>query len=152
MLDNDLAALYSVETKTFNQAVKRNTTRFPSDFMFQLTEEEFADLRSQNVTPSWGGRRYLPNAFTEQGVAMLSSILNSSRAIEINIHIIRVFTRLREMLLTHKDVLLKLEQLERKVVAHDEQVQLIFSALKQLLHEPNPPRRRIGFKSDDADT
>lgn len=149
MLDSDLADLYGVETKTFNQSVKRNLDRFPEDFMFRLTGEEFEDLRSQIVTSSWGGRRYSPNVFTEQGVAMLSSVLNSDVAIEVNIRIIRIFTRLREMLLTHKDILLKLEQIEKKITGHDEDIQMIFTALKQLIHEPNPPRKRIGFKTNE---
>ncbi len=149
MLDSDLADLYGVETKTFNQSVKRNLNRFPEDFMFRLTGEEFEYLRSQIVTSSWGGRRYPPNVFTEQGVAMLSSVLNSDVAIEVNIRIIRIFTRLREMLLTHKDILLKLEQIEKKITGHDEDIQMIFTALKQLIHEPNPPRKRIGFKANE---
>ena len=107
MLDNDLAELYAVETKVLNQAVKRNSQRFPGDFMFQLSNKEFEILRSQIVT-SKGGRRTQPYAFTEQGVAMLSSVLNSERAVLVNIHIIRVFTRMREMFLTHKNILLKL--------------------------------------------
>src|SRR4030042_6237664 len=102
MLDKDLAMLYGVETKVLNQAIKRNITRFPEDFMFQLTSEEFQNLRSQIVTSSWGGQRYFPYAFTENGVAMLSSVLNSERAVDVNIQIMRTFTRLREMLLTHR--------------------------------------------------
>ena len=109
MLDRDLAILYEVETKVLNQAVKRNITRFPDDFMFQLTNEELKGLRSQIVTSKRGGQRYLPYAFTENGVAMLSSILNSEGAIEVNIQIMRTFTRLREMLLSHKDLQRKIE-------------------------------------------
>lgn len=142
MLDMDLAELYNVETKTLNQAVKRNLLRFPEDFMFQLSEPEFENLRSQIVTSSWGGRRTPPYAFTEQGVAMLSSVLNSERAVLVNIHIIRVFTRMREMLLTHKDVLLKLEQLERKVIQHDVDIKLIFGYLKELLNLKTDPMRK----------
>jgi hypothetical protein len=116
MLDEDLAELYEVETKQLKRQVRRNIDRFPEeDFMFELTKDEFENLRSQNGTSSWGGARYMPMAFTEQGVAMLSSVLNSERAIKVNIQIIRIFTRMREMLLTHKDILLKLEQLESKV-------------------------------------
>lgn len=113
MLDSDLAQLYGVETKVLNQAVKRNMKRFPVDFMFQLDEDEFANLMSQFVTSSWGGRRKLPFVFTEQGVAMLSSVLSSDRAIEVNIRIIRIFTRLRLLLLTDAEFRLKLDQLER---------------------------------------
>ncbi len=114
MLDEDLAEMYRVETRRLNEQVKRNINRFPKDFMFVLTEKEFEILKSQNATSSWGGRRKLPNAFTEQGVAMLSSILNSDVAIEVNIRIIRVFTKLREYALTHKEILLQLAKLERK--------------------------------------
>jgi len=135
MLDRDLAELYDVSTGNLNKAVKRNMLRFPSDFMFQLNQKEFKDLIFQNGTSSWGGTRKLPNAFTEQGVAMLSSVLNSERAVLVNIHIIRVFTRIREMLSTHKDILLKLEQLERKVVQQDDDIRLIFDYLKELLNQ-----------------
>ena len=110
MLDEDLAELYQVETKRLNEQVKRNIQRFPEDFMFQLTAQEFENLKSQFATSSWGGRRKLPFAFTEQGVAMLSSVLNSETAIRVNIQIIRVFTKMRELLLTHKDILLQLRK------------------------------------------
>jgi hypothetical protein len=146
MIDKDLALLYNVSTKHLNQAGKRNIKRFPDDFMFQLTPEEQQNLKSQNVTSSWGGIRKLPNVFTEQGVAMLSGVLTSDIAIEVNIRIIRIFTRLREMLLTHKDILLKLEQLERQVVQNSDDIKMIFTALKQLLNPPNPAREPIGFK------
>ena len=151
MIDRDLAELYGVTTGNLNKAVKRNIKRFPSDFMFQLTQKEFENLIFQNGTPSWGGTRKMPNVFTEQGVAMLSSILNSDVAIEVNIRIIRIFTKLRETLLTHKDILLKLEQLEKQVTGHDNDIKLIFSALKQLIQQPNPPRKRIGFKVKDEE-
>jgi hypothetical protein len=151
MLDKDLAELYDVETKALNQAVKRNLLRFPEDFMFQLSEQEFEKLRSQIVTSSWGGRRTLPYAFTEQGVAMLSSILNSERAILVNIHIIRIFTKLREMLLTHKDILLKLDKLERKAVQHDGDIKLIFKYLKELLNPKTESLRKIGFKRKEEE-
>ena len=151
MLDKDLAALYDVETKALNQAVKRNLLRFPADFMFQLSEQEFENLRSQIVTSSWGGRRTLPYAFPEQGVAMLSSVLNSERAILVNIHIIRIFTKLREMLLTHKDILLKLEKLERKAMQHDGDIKLIFKYLKELFNPPTEPIRKFGFKHKKED-
>ncbi len=149
MLDKDLAELYHVETRVFNQAVKRNLNRFPEDFMFQLAKEEFDNLRSQFVTSSWGGTRYLPMAFTEQGVAMLSSILNSERAMEVNIQTIRLFTKMRGMLLTNRDILLKLEQLEMSVGKHDEDIKVIFNYLRQMLDPPQPPRRRIGFIRDE---
>ncbi len=152
MLDKDLAELYGVETRTLNQAVKRNVERFPEDFMFQLSEEEFENLKSQIVISSWGGRRKLSFAFTEQGVAMLSSVLNSSTAIQVNIQIIRIFTRMREMLLTHKDILLKLEKLEKEVTGSKQDITLIFKALKQLLKTPQEKRRRIGFRQiEEAD-
>ena len=149
MLDFELSELYETETKQLKRQVRRNIERFPDDFMFELTTEEFSDLRSQFGTSSWGGSRYTPMAFTEQGVAMLSSVLNSSTAIKVNIQIIRVFTRMKEMLLTNKDILLKLEQLENKVSQHDENIQMIFEALKQLLNPPQEPRKRIGFKPDN---
>ena len=121
--------------------------RFPGDFMFQLTKKELKDLKSQIVTSNWGGVRKMPYAFTEQGVAMLSSVLNSNRAIQVNIQIIRVYTKMRKLLLTHKDILLKLEQLERKTSSHDEKIELIFEYIKQLVQEKSEPRRRIGFKT-----
>ena len=148
MLDRDLSELYGVETKQLKRQVRRNIARFPEDFMFEINEEELQNLRSQFGTSSWGGTRYEPMVFTEQGVAMLSSVLNSTRAIEVNIRIIRIFTRLREMLLAHKDILIKLEQLERKVINHDSDIQVVFKALKQLLNQPAVPRKRIGFKGD----
>jgi ORF6N domain len=153
MLDRDLAELYGVETRVLNQAVRRNEKRFPDDFMFQLTRVEFENLISQNVTSTWGGIRKLPLAFTEQGVAMLSSVLNSETAIEVNIQIIRIFTRMRELLLIHKDVLIKLEQMEKKIVKqggklqkHDQDIRLIFEYLKELLNPPQEPRPRVGFR------
>lgn len=149
MLDKDLALLYNVSTGNLNKAVKRNPKRFPKDFMFQLTNEEFKNLIFQNGTSSWGGTRKMPFAFTEQGVAMLSGVLNSDTAIDVHVRIIRLFAKLREMLLTQKDILLKLEQLENKVSSHDENIQMIFEALKQLLHPPQVPRKRIGFKPDN---
>ena len=146
MLDSDLAELYSVETKQLKRAVRRNIGRFPRDFMFELTIGEFKNLKSQIGTSSWGGIRYSPMAFTEQGVAMLSSILNSERAVLMNIHIIRVFTKMREMLLSNKDILLKLEQLDRKTIRQDDDIKLIFEYLKELLNPPKEPMRKIGFK------
>jgi len=151
MLDNDLAVLYGVETKRLKEAVRRNIDRFPGDFMFELTQTEFESLRSQFATSKTGrgGARYLPMAFTEQGVAMLSSVLNSETAIRVNIQIIRVFTKMRELLLTHKDILLQLERMEKKLTGHDEDIALIFKYLKQLLTPPPTPRNKIGFKRKD---
>ncbi|HKR06470.1 MAG TPA: ORF6N domain-containing protein [Bacteroidia bacterium] len=149
MIDRDLAELYGVETKALKQAVKRNLERFPEDFMFEMSAEEFENWRSQIVTSNFSdkmGLRYPPFCFTEQGVAMLSSVLNSKQAIEVNIRIIRIFTKMREVLSTHKDILLKLEQLERKVNKHDGDIQRIFEALKQLLNPKLPPRKPVGFK------
>jgi hypothetical protein len=149
MIDRDLAELYGVETKVLKQAVKRNMSRFPKDFMFEMRKTEFANWRSQFVTSNDGdkmGLRYSPFCFSEQGVTMLACILNSERAITINIQIIRIFTKLREMIITHKDILLKLEQLENTVKGHDENIRMIFEALKQLLSQPKIPRRRIGFR------
>lgn len=151
MLDEDLAELYQVETRQLNQQIKRNMERFPEDFMFQLTTEEFDNLKSQIVTSSWGGRRKLPYAFTEHGVLMLSSVLNSSRAVEVNIQIMRIYTKLREMLLTHKDILLKLEQLEQQVVQNSQDIQVVFAALKELLNHPQAPRQMIGFKTEKTE-
>ena len=154
LLDKDLAKMYRVKVKVFNQAVKRNLNRFPQDFMFQLTKAEHENLRSQFVTSSWGGVRYAPYAFTEQGVAMLSSVLKSETAVQVNIQIIRVFTKMREFLSTHKDILLKLEQLEKKLMKsdermdkHEKEIQVIFTALKQLLNPAIPQRRRVGFRT-----
>ena len=149
MIDSDLSALYQVETKRLNEQVSRNRERFPEDFMFQLTIDEFENLKSQIATSSWGGKRKLPSAFTEQGVAMLSSVLNSSTAIRVNIQIIRVFTKMRALLMTHKDILLQLEKVENKLSKHDEDLTLIFQYLKKLLTPPpQPPRERIGFRKD----
>jgi hypothetical protein len=131
MLDSDLAELYGVETKRLNEQVKRNIDRFPEDFMFQLTEPEFENLRSQIATSSWGGRRKLPYAFTEHGVLMLSSVLNSDLAIKVNIQIMRVYTKVRNILSTHKDLLLKFEQFETKLADHNDKIMLIFEYLKQ---------------------
>jgi len=145
MLDDDLAELYAVQTKVFNQAVRRNRNRFPADFMFQLTGEEYHSLRSQIVTLNTGRgrhRKYLPYAFTEQGVAMLSSVLRSDRAVQVNIEIMRAFVRLREMLATHKDLAAKLEALEKK---YDSQFRVVFDAIRQLMIPPEPKKRKIGF-------
>ena len=130
MLDRDLAELYGVKTKSLNLAVKRNIDRFPSDFMFQLTKEEVNILRFQFETSRWGGRRYLPRVFTEQGVAMLSSVLRSRRAIQVNIAIMRVFVRIKELMISHKDLAGKIEELERKFKDHDHKFVLVFEAIK----------------------
>jgi len=144
MLDSDLAALYGVETKVLVQAVKRNIERFPEDFMFRLNKKEFVILRSQIVTSSdWGGRRYAPYAFTEQGVAMLSSVLHSQRAIQVNIEIMRAFIRLRQMLASHAELARKLDELEKK---YDAQFKEVFEAIRQLMTPPEPKRRPIGFQ------
>jgi len=146
MLDADLAALYGVTTKRLNEAVRRNASRFPNDFMFQLAASEAESLRSQFATSNRrGGRRYLPYAFTEQGVAMLSSVLNSKRAILVNVAIMRAFVRLRETLGAHKEFARTLENLERKYADHDAQIKGIFDALRALMEPPKTPRRRIGF-------
>jgi hypothetical protein len=143
MLDNDLAALYEVPTKVLVQAVKRNFKRFPADFMFQLTKKETTNLRSQFVTSKWGGRRYLPYAFTEQGVAMLSSVLKSERAIQVNIAIMRTFVKLRQILSTHKELAKTLSKLEAKVSRHDNQIRAVFEVIRQLMARPT---RAIGFQ------
>ncbi len=172
MLDRDLAKLYGVSVKRLNEQVKRNIKRFPCDFMFLLTRQEFSNLKSQFATSSeqitagqeatnlkyqfgtssWGGNRKLPYVFTEQGVAMLSSVLNSERAIQVNIMIMRAFVKLKEFLLTHKDLAEKIASLEKKYATHDEKIQLIFEAIKKLL-EPTPeitlPQKPpIGFHRD----
>jgi hypothetical protein len=148
MLDQDLANLYGVANKALIQAVKRNQERFPEDFMFQLNKDEFKVLRSQIVTSSWGGRRYLPYAFTEQGVAMLSSVLRSKRAIMVNIHIMRVFVRLREILASHEDLRKKIEAMERK---YDQKFQVVFKAIRALIDKPNKRIGKIGFLADRND-
>ncbi len=150
LLSNDLAALYGVETKALVQAVKRNIARFPSDFMFQLSPEEVAALRSQFVTSSWGGQRYLPYAFTQEGVAMLSSVLRSEQAVRVNIEIMRAFVRMRQALETHRKWARKLEELEEKVGGHDEALRLIFDALNQLMAPPASTKKNIGFRADGA--
>ena len=145
MIDSDLAALYEVETKTLNRAVKRNIDRFPDDFMFKLTKEEFENLRCQIGTSSWGGQRYLPYAFTENGVAMLSGILNSKRAIQVNIQIMRTFTKIREMILTHKELKQNIEKIEQRVEGHEQYFKIVFDALKQLMEPDIKTSKKIGF-------
>jgi len=149
MLDSSLAELYQVETKRLNEQVKRNSDRFPDDFMFQLTKEEWTDLKSQNATSSWGGRRSEPFVFTEHGVLMLSSVLNSERAIAVNIKIMRVYTRIKEMLLTSNDLLLRMEKLEINTSKHDMQISQVFDLIKQLVKREEAPRTQIGYKADN---
>ena len=152
MLDSDLAALYEVETRTLIQAVKRNISRFPSDFMFQLNFQDVAALRSQIVTLKKGRgehRKYAPYVFTENGVAMLSSVLNSERAVQVNIAIMRVFVKLREMIATNKELAHKLGLLERKIEKHDEEIKAIFNAIRQLMTPQEKPRRKIGFQREN---
>ena len=148
MLSTDLAALYEVEPRALVQAVKRNAERFPSDFMFQLNDGEFASLKSRFVTSSWGGlRRAAPYAFTEQGVAMLSSVLHSQRAVAVNIEIMRAFVRLRQMLAANADLARKLVELEKK---YDTQFKVVFDAIRELMKPPAMPRRQIGFSREKA--
>ena len=142
MIDRDLAELYGVTTGNLNKAVDRNLDRFPDDFMFQLTKAEFKNLIFQFGTSSWGGTRKLSRAFTEQGVAMLSSVLHSKRAVQVNIQIMRTFTKLRALLSTHKDLQRKIEEMEKK---YDQQFQIVFEAIKQLLETDAKPRKQIGF-------
>lgn len=150
MLDSDLARLYGVDTRTLNQAVRRNRDRFPSDFMFRLTSEEAQSLRSQIVIlkPGRGEhRKYLPCAFTEQGVAMLSSVLRSKRAARVNIAVMRAFVKLRELVGAHKELAGKLAELERRVASHDGHITSLFDAIRQLM-KPQPSKpRRIGFQA-----
>ena len=144
MIDRDLAELYGVETKYLTRQVRRNIKRFPPDLMFRLTKGEF--LRCQNVTSKRGGRRYLPYVFTEQGVAMLSTVLNSERAIYVNIVIMRAFVKIREILSMHKELAQKLNKLERKIENHDAQIQGIFEAIRRLMAPPSAkPKQRMGF-------
>jgi len=142
MLDRDLAELYGVETKVLKQAVRRNIDRFPADFMFELGRDEFNNLRSQIVTSSWGGARYSPMAFSEHGVLMLSSVLKSERAVQVNIQIMRTFTKLREALIDNKDLRKELEELKQ---ISEERFQIVFETLDQLLTIENKPKKKIGF-------
>jgi len=153
MLDSDLAELYDVDTRRLNEQVKRNIERFPDDFMFQLTEEEWSNLMSQFATSSFqkshGGRRKLPYVFTEHGVLMLSSVLSSKRAIAVNIQIMRVYTQLREMLATNKELIMRLEELEQTVVGQDERIDRVFSYIYQLMESSENkqvPRKKVGYK------
>jgi phage regulator Rha-like protein len=147
MLDFHLAELYGVETKALKRAVRRNKERFPEDFCFELTGEELKNLRYQFGTSSWGGQRYVPYVFTEQGVAMLSSVLRSKRAVQVNIDIMRAFVRLREILATHKELAGKLDELEKK---YDKQFAIVFEAIRQLMTPPEKPKKQIGFKVSES--
>jgi len=150
MLDFDLAELYEVQTRVLNQAVKRNIERFPEDFMFQLTSAEWDNLKSQIVTSSWGGTRKLPFGFTEQGVAMLSSVLRSPRAVQVNIFIMRAFVKLREFLASQDNLAHRVDDLEKKIndleASNGEQFHQVFEAIRQLVRQENEPRKQIGFK------
>jgi hypothetical protein len=148
MLDNDLAELYAVETRVLNQAVSRNIERFPEDFMFQLTEKEWEYLKLQNTTKSWGGRRKLPYAFTEHGVLMLSSVLGSPKAVQVNIQIMRIFTRIRQLLTDNTELRLEIEQIKKKLHNQNQNIELVFKYLDELLEKQvNPkPRKQVGFK------
>ncbi len=153
MLDADLAALYEVETKQLKRQVKRNMERFPEDFMFELSPEEYSFSRCQNGTLKKGGNvKYAPMVFTEQGVSMLSSVLNSKRAIQVNIQIIRIFTRIRQIIADNTDVRLEIEKIKNKLDNQDKNMKIVFRYLDELLEkqeQPNPPRTRIGFKPDN---
>jgi len=148
MLDRDLAKLYGVQTKRLNEAVKRNLHRFPDDFMFELTQNELENLRSQIATSRWGGVRYLPMAFTEHGVLMLSSVLHSDKAIEVNIQIMRIFTRIRQMFMDNTELRLEVEKIKKKVDNHDKNIELVFQYLDELLTKKEKPKKQkeIGFK------
>ena len=149
ILDVDLAELYDVTTKVFNQAVKRNVDRFPKDFMFQLTADEALTIRSQFVTASRRNIRYLPYAFTEHGIIMAASILNSQRAIDASVYVVRAFIKLREMIASHKDLTKKLNELEKK---YDGQFQIVFEAIRQLIEVEEKPKRKFGFIARERQT
>lgn len=146
ILDTHLALLYNVETKRLNEQVRRNINRFPDDFMFQLTKEEWIILKSQNATSSWGGRRTLPYVFTEHGVLMLSSILKSNRAIEVNIQIMRVFTKMRAMITDNQNLTLEIEEIKKQLSNHNKNIELVFNYLDELIEKKDNPRPKIGYK------
>lgn len=161
LLDSDLATLFGVETRRLKEQVRRNQSRFPRDFIFELTTEEFENLRSQFAISSWGGRRYLPLAFTEHGAIMAASVLNSPRAVEVSVYVVRAFVRLRELSVSHGDLAKRLDELERKTEAlsisheafsRDTRAQLkdVFDALRALMAPPDPPKRPIGFVTGDG--
>ena len=148
LLDTDLAQLYEVETRRLNEQIKRNMGRFPLDFMFQLTSDEFGILKSQIATSSWGGRRKLPLAFTEHGAIMAASVLNSDRAVEMSVYVVRAFVQLRTVLLDHKALADKLTALERRVSHHDNSLAEVIDAIRALMAQPKPANRPIGFTAD----
>ncbi|GEC70705.1 ORF6N domain-containing protein [Flavobacterium flevense] len=150
MLDRDLAVLYGIETRVLKQAVRRNITRFPEDFMFELSKEEFQNLTSQIVTSSWGGTRKLPFVFTEHGILMLSSVLNSEKAIQTNIQIMRIFTKVRQMLLDTTEMKLDIVQIQKKLENQGKNIELVFSYLDELTEkkEEQKPRTKIGYKNN----
>jgi hypothetical protein len=150
MIDSDLAELYGVETKRLNEQVKRNAIRFPIDFMFELTETEFRNLKSQIATSSWGGRRKPPFVFTEHGVLMLSGVLNSEKAIKVNIQIMRIFIKIRELLIDNLSVKFEIEEIKKKLANQDKNIELVFNYLDELMDkQENPkPRKKIGFLSN----
>ncbi len=148
LLDSDLAQLYEVETRRLNEQVKRNVGRFPVDFMFQLTESEAENLKSQFATSSWGGRRKLPLVFTEHGAIMAASVLNSERAVEMSVYVVRAFVQLRELLVDHKVLADKLAALERRVSRHDNSLAEVINAIRALMAQPQPANRPIGFTAD----
>lgn len=155
MVDSDLSELYGVETRRLNEQVKRNLPRFPEDFMFQLTEAEYKNLMSQNATSSWGGRRNRPFVFTEHGVLMLSSVLNSERAIKVNIQVMRIYVRIRELMMLDKNIIQRLESIEGKLNGQDKKITVVFEYLKQFeqirqLESKQRDRPRIGYKPSKA--
>ena len=150
MIDRDLADLYDVETRVLKQAVRRNLDRFPNDFMFEMTKEELQDWKSQFVISNLDkmGLRHAPFCFTEQGVSMLSSVLNSKIAIQVNIQIIRTFAKMREMILTNKDILIELDEIRNAVSDHDEKIRIVFDYLRNFIVENEQPKRRLGYKTN----
>ncbi|CAH0216842.1 hypothetical protein SRABI27_02127 [Pedobacter sp. Bi27] len=149
MLDSDLAELYGVETKRLNEQVGRNPDRFPEDFMFQLNDEEWLNLKSQFATSSWGGRRKLPFVFTEHGILMLSSVLNSKQAIQVNIQIVRIFSRIRQFIIDNGELKLEIEEIKKTLNNHDKNIELVFTYLDRLIDKKTGPRKRIGYMPDD---
>lgn len=148
LIDSDLAELYGVETKRLNEQIRRNADRFPADFMFQLNDEEVDNLKSQFATSSWGGRRKMPRVFTEHGAIMAASVLNSARAVEMSVYVVRAFVQLRAVLVDHKALADKLAALERRVSGHDNSLAEVISALRALMAQPRPSQRPIGFTAD----
>jgi hypothetical protein len=152
ILDTDLAALYGVETRRLNEQARRNSQRFPADFMFQLTAQEAVDLKSQFATSSagWGGKRKLPFVFTEHGALMAASVLNSARAIQMSLYVVRAFLKLREWIAGHAQLVAKLVEIERRVAGHDQELKAVVQAIRKLMTPPDVPRRKIGFGGDDS--